>query len=279
MSRLGQDIRYALRQLNRSRGFAVVAILTLALGIGANTAIFSVIDSILLEPLPFPHQDRLVQLIANPNTSPAPKGWIREYQVRSHALASVSGYSMNTEFNLTGIGNAARAFGSTVSTNIFDTLGVRPALGRFFSTAEAVDGQDRVIVLSNGFWKQQFGADPNVIGRSILLDGVNREIIGVAPPETRFPDFDTQFWIPIAFKAGDMYDPWTEFSYQAIGRLRDGFTPGHAQAELKTLHREMLGMFPWIMPDIWASDLNVPPLLDSVVGDVKPRLLLLSGAV
>jgi predicted permease len=279
MSRLGQDIRYALRQLNRSRSFAVVAILTLALGIGANTAIFSVIDSILLEPLPFPHQDRLVQLIANPNASLAPKGWIREYQVRSHALASVSGYSMNTEFNLTGIGNAARAFGSTVSTNIFDTLGVRPALGRFFSTAEAVDGQDRVIVLSNGFWKQQFGADPNVIGRSILLDGVNREIIGVAPPETHFPDFDTQFWIPIAFKAGDMYDPWTEFSYQAIGRLRDGVTPGQAQAELKTLHREMLGMFPWIMPDIWASDLRVPLLLDSVVGDVKPRLLLLSGAV
>src|SRR5580658_6603547 len=279
MSRLGQDIRYALRQLNRSRGFAVVAILTLALGIGANTAIFSVIDSILLEPLPFPHQDRFVQLIADPNSSNSPKGWIREYQVRSHALAGVSGYSTNTEFNVTGIGNAARAFGSTVSTNLFETLGVRPALGRFFSTAEAVDGQDRVIVLSNGFWKQQFGADPNVIGRSILLDGVNRQIVGVAPPETRFPDADTQFWIPIAFKAGDMYDPWTEFSYQAIGRLRDGFAPSQAQAELQTVHREMLTMFPWIMPDIWASDLRVPRLLDSVVGDVRPRLLLLSGAV
>jgi predicted permease len=279
MSMLGQDIRYALRQLNRSRAFAAVAILTLALGIGANTAIFSVIDSILLEPLPFPHQDRLVQLIADPNASLAPKGWIREYQVRSHALASVSGYSTNTEFNLTGIGSAARAFGSTVSTNLFETLGVRPALGRFFSSADAVDGQDRVIVLSNGFWKQQFAADPNVIGRTILLDGVNREIVGVAPPETRFPNFDTQFWIPIAFKAGDMYDPWTDFSYQAIGRLRDGFTPGQAQAELKTLHREMIAKFPWIMPDIWASDLRVPPLLESVVGDVRPRLLLLSGAV
>ena len=279
MQGLGRDIRYALRQLNRSRGFAVVAILTLALGIGANTAIFSVIDSILLEPLPFPHQDRLVQLIADPNASVSPKGWIREYQVRSHALASVSGYSLNTEFNVTGVGSAARAFGSTVSTNLFETLGVRPSLGRFFSSADAVAGQDRVIVLSNGFWKQHFGADPNVIGRTILLDGVNREIIGVASPETHFPNFDTQFWIPIAFKAGDMYDPWTDFTYQAIGRLRDGFTPSQAQAELQTLHREMLTKFPWIMPDDWAKDLRATPLLDSVVGDVRPRLLLLSGAV
>lgn len=279
MGTLSQDIRYALRQLNRSRGFAAVAILTLALGIGANTAIFSVIDSILLEPLPFPHQDRLVQVIADPNASNSPKGWIREYQNRTHALATVSGYSMDKEFNVTGIGNAARAFGSTVSTNLFETLGVRPALGRFFSSSDGIAGQDRVIVLSNGFWRQQFGGDPNVIGRTILLDGVNREIIGVAPPETRFPDFDAQFWVPIAFKAGDMYDPWTEFDYQAIGRLRDGYTPSQAQAELQTVHRQMLAMFPWIMPDDWAKDIHVTRLLDSVVGDVKPRLLLLSGAV
>src|ERR1700689_3884229 len=128
MQALGQDIRYALRQLNRSRGFAVVAILTLALGIGANTAIFSVIDSILLEPLPFPHQDRLVQLRADANGGNYPKGWIRQYQLQSRGLASVSGYSLNTEFNVTGSGNSARAFGSTVSTNLFETLGVRPVL-------------------------------------------------------------------------------------------------------------------------------------------------------
>src|SRR5580698_11359099 len=112
MSRLGQDIRYALRQLNRSRGFAVVAILTLALGIGANTAIFSVIDSILLEPLPFPHQDRLVQIKADDTatSSDYPKGWIREYQRRASTLSSVSAYTLDTEFNVTGIGSSARAF-------------------------------------------------------------------------------------------------------------------------------------------------------------------------
>jgi predicted permease len=279
MRELWQDIRYALRQLNRSRGFAVVAILTLALGIGANTAIFSVIDSILLEPLPFPHQDRLVQLMADAGSSNYPKGWIREYQRRAHTLAGVSGYTLESEFNVAGSGLSERAFGSTVSTNLFETLGVRPALGRFFSSAEESSGQDRVVVLSDGFWRQKFGADRSVVGRTILLDGVNREIIGVAPPQTHFPDFDTQFWIPIDFKAGDPIDAWASFSYQAIGRLRDGVPPEQAQAELRSMHREMLTLFPWRMPDSWASGVVVTPLLNFLVGDSRPQLLLLFGAV
>jgi predicted permease len=279
MQNLGKDIRYALRQLNHSRGFAVVAILTLALGIGANTAIFSVIDSILLEPLPFPHQDRLMQLAAGTDYYNYPKGWIREYQRRSHTLAGVSGYSLNAEYNVTGGGTTGRAFGSTVSTNLFETLGVRPSLGRFFSSAEESTGQDRVVVVSYGFWQQQFGGDPNIVGRTMMLDGVNREIIGVAPPQIHFPDFETQFWIPIAFRPGDQIDPWAIFGYQAIGRLRDGVLPNQAQAELRSLHREMLTLFPWRMPDNWAAEVTVAPLLKSIVGDVRPRLLLLSGAV
>jgi predicted permease len=286
MGRLWQDIRYAFRQLNRSRGFAVVAILTLALGIGANTAIFSVIDSVLLEPLPFPHQDRLVKINsrddnsgANTNNYTYPKGWIRAYQQRSRTLASISGYALNTEYNVTGGGAADRAFGSAVSVNLFDTLEVRPALGRFFVPEEENFGQDRVVVLSNGFWRQQFGADPGVIGHTMLLDGVSRQIIGVAPADTHFPDFDTRFWIPISFRAGDPYDPWVSFTYNAIGRLRDGVPPARAQAELNSLHREMLTLFPWRMPDSWAGTMLVTPLLNSIVGDVRPRLLLLSGAV
>jgi predicted permease len=285
MQVLWQDIRYALRQLNRSRGFAVVAILTLALGIGANTAIFSVIDSILLEPLPFPHQDRLVQLIAGTDHSTGteyynyPKGWIREYQRRAQSFSAISGYTLNAEYNVNGGGASDRAFGSTVSTNLFETLGVHPAFGRFFSPAEEAVGQDRVIVLSYGFWRQQFGGDPNVVGRTMLLDGVNREIIGVAPPQTHFPDFETQFWIPIAFRPGDAIDPWAVFDYRAIGRLRDGIAASQAQAEIRSLHREMLTLFPWRMPDNWADNGIVTLLLNSIVGDVRPRLLLLSGAV
>ena len=113
----------------------------------------------------------------------------------------------------------------------------------------------------------------------MMLDGVNREIIGVAPPQIRFPDFETQFWIPISFNPGNPYDPWAPMDYLAIGRLRDGVTPNQAQAELRALHREMLALFPWRMPDNWAADVVVSPLLKSIVGDVRPRLLLLSGAV
>ena len=278
MGNLGQDIRFALRQLNRSRGFAAIAILTLALGIGANTAIFSVIDSILLEPLPFPQQDRLVQLKDSSGTN-YPKGWIRAYQQRVRSLSSTSAYTLNSEFNLTGVTSSARAFGSSVSANLFTTLGVKPQLGRFFDSAEESVGQDRVIVLSDGFWRQQFAADPNVVGRTILLDGINRQIIGVAPPQTRFPDFDTQFWIPIAYKAGNPVDAWASFSYQAIARLKDGVAPSQAQAELRSLHGQMLTLFPWIMPDSWANAVAVTPLLNSVVGEIRPRLLLLLGAV
>ena len=285
MNRLQQDIRYALRQLIHNKGFATVAILTLALGIGANTAIFSVIDSILLEPLPFPHQDALVKLSSrddhggNTDYYTYPKGWIRAYQQRSKTLSGISGYTINTEYNVTGGGSADRALGSAVSVNLFDTLGVRPALGRFFAPEEENSGQDGVIVLSYGFWQQQFGADPSAIGRTMLLDGVSRQIIGVAPPQTSFPSPETRFWIPISFRAGDPYDPWVSFIYNAIGRLRDGVPPDRAAAELNSLHREMLTLFPWRMPDSWAGNERVTPLLNSIVGDVRPRLLLLSGAV
>ena len=279
MNKFKQDIRYALRQLLSNKGFAAVAILTLALGIGANTAIFSVIDSILLEPLPFPHQDRLMQLSAGTDYYNYPKGWIREYQRRAHTFASISGYSQNIEYNVTGGGTTGRAFGSTINANLFDTLGVRPAMGRFFAPDEESQGQDRVVVLTYGFWKEQFGGDKNIVGRTMMLDGVNREIVGVAPAQVRFPDFETQFWIPVSFNPGNQFDPWAPMDYLAIGRLRDGVTPNQAQAELRSLHREMLALFPWRMPDNWAADVAVTPLLKSIVGDVRPRLLLLSGAV
>jgi predicted permease len=279
VGRLIQDIRYAIRQLKRSPGFAVVATLTLALGIGANTAIFSVIDSVLLEPLPYPHADRLVQLKGGATTYPYPKGWIREYARRVQSFASVSAYSPNEEHTVEAGGASDRVFGSLVSVNLFNTLAARPYLGSFFTSGQEQFGSDHVIVLSYGFWQQHFGGDRGVIDRTLLLDGVNRQIIGVAPPEVHFPDYDTQFWIPIAFNPGDPYDAWNYFNYQAIARLKDGASPQQAQAEIATLHRTMLTLFPWKMPDNWAGDVSVVPLLQSIVGEARPRLLLLLGAV
>ena len=279
MKRFLQDLRYALRQLRRSPGFAGVAILTLALGIGANTAIFSVLDSILLQPLPFPHASRLVQIDPQTDYLSFPKGWVREYQRRATTFSFISGYTLNTEYNVTGGSVSDRAFGSTVSTNLFDTLSVRPSLGRSFSSAEEEAGQDRVVILSHAYWQQRFGGDGNVLGKKILIDGVDREIIGVAPAGIAFPDATTQFWIPISFKPSDAYDPWAVFGFRALGRLKDGVALGHAQAELRSFHRQMLTLFPWRMPDNWAANVSVASLIDSVVGDMRPKLLLLLGAV
>lgn len=280
MKRFVQDLHYAFRQLRRNPGYAVVAILTLALGIGANTAIFSVLDSILLQPLPFPHASRLVQIDAQSGFSSFPKGWIREYQRRATTFASISGYTLNTEYNVTNGGDASdRAFGSSVSTNLFDTLAIRPALGRFFSAPEEETGRDRVVVLSHGYWQQHFGSDPGVLGKKILIDGASREIVGVAPAGISFPDATTQFWIPISFKPGDAYDPWAVFGFRAIGRLKDGVSASLAQAELHSLHRQMLTLFPWRMPDSWAAGVTVGSLLDSVVGNMRPKLLLIVGTV
>ncbi len=277
-----QDLHYALRQLVRNPGFAAVAILTLALGIGANTAIFSVVDSILLQPLPFPEAGKLMELVDTRDGQADynyPKGWIREYQRRATSFSSISAYTLNAEYNVAGAGASDRAFGSSVSTNLFDTLGVHPALGRFFSQPEEQPGEDRVVVLSHGYWQQHFGGDPNVIGRAILLDGIDRQIIGVAPKGIQFPDSETQFWTPITFKAGEIHDLWADFGFRSIGRIKDGVQPRLAEAELRSFHTQMLTLFPWIMPDSWAANVSAVPMLQAVVGDIRPKLLLLLGAV
>lgn len=268
------DLRFALRQLKRSPGFALTAVLTLALGIGANTAIFSLVDSIMLQPLPYSHPGQLVRI-----SGFFPKGWIRELQNRSQLFTAISAYDRDMESNVTGTGTAERVFGTGVTVNAFDTLGLHPALGTFFSPDEAVAGQDLVVVLNYGYWRQHFGANPDVVGKTIRIDGISRRIIGVMPAGVRFPYSDTQFVIPISFKGGDPKDPWNYFELRALGRLKDGVTPAQALAELRHLRPFLLPLFPWTMPDSWEADTTVVPLLDSVVGDTRPRLLLLFGAV
>ncbi|MBV8632645.1 MAG: ABC transporter permease, partial [Silvibacterium sp.] len=169
--------------------------------------------------------------------------------------------------------------GTAVTVNIFDTLGIHPALGALFTPENAVDGQDRVVVLTYGYWRQRFAGNPGVIGETVRIDGVSRRIIGVMPPGIHFPYADTQFVVPIAFKGGDAIDPWKSFVYCAIGRLKDGVSPASAQAELRRLRAPLVKLFPWTMPDEWEANTTVVPLLDSVVGDTRPKLLLLFGAV
>ena len=164
-------------------------------------------------------------------------------------------------------------------TNAFDTLEIHPALGSFFTRDQGVAGRDSVVVLSYGYWQQRFGGNPDAVGQSIRIDGISRRIVGVMPAGVRFPYSDTQFVIPVAFKGGDPLAPWRTFDLRIFGRLKDGVSPAQAQAELHRLHAGLLPLFPWRMPDTWAADLTVVPLLESEVGAMRPRLLLLFGAV
>ncbi len=273
-----RDVRFALRQMRKAPGFTLTAVLTLALGIGANAVIYTLVDSILLRPLPYAQQDRLMRITGT--TSPAfPKGWIRELGKNSKGFSAVAGYGGDVESNVSEGGTPERVFGSSVTVNALDTLGIHPAAGDFFTPEDAIAGQDRDVVLSYGYWRQHFAAMPSAVGRSVRIDGVERRIIGVMPAGVHFPYADTQFLIPVSYRAGDALDPWTGFDLHAFGRLADGVTPAQSQAELRRL-RNMLGqMFPWRMPDVWASDMTVVPLLEAQTGAMRPRLLLLFGAV
>ena len=279
------DLKYAVRQLRKSPGFTLTAVLTLALGIGANTAIFTLIDSILLRPLPYPAQDRLMSIGYessagfDPSWSPFPKGWIRALGEHSDAFTAVSGFGSDAESNVGDANSSDRVFGAAVMANALDTLAVPPALGRFFSADDAIAGHDPVVVISYGYWRQHFAGSPAAIGQSIRIDGVNRRVVGVLPAGVRFPYAETQFVTPVTFKGGDAVDPWANFDLRAFGRLKAGVSPAQAQGELRRLHRAMLPLFPWRMPDSWAANMTVIPLLESQVGAMRPRLMLLFGAV
>jgi predicted permease len=272
------DVRYALRQMRRAPGFTITAVLTLALGIGANAVIYTLVDSILLRPLPYAHQDRLVR-IAGTNSPVFPKGWIRELGLHATALKAVAGYGADAESNVSDSDVPDRVFGSSVTVNAFDALGIHPAVGNFFSIGDAVAGEDHDVVLSHDYWQERMGGDASAVGRQMQVDGVSRRIIGVMPAGVHFPYADTQFVIPVSYRGGDVFDPWSNFDLRAFGRLADGATPAQAQAELRRLHAVMLPVFPFRMPDIWASDMTAVPLLESQTGSMRPRLLLLFGAV
>ncbi|HEV2278633.1 MAG TPA: ABC transporter permease [Acidobacteriaceae bacterium] len=276
------DFKFAVRQLRKSPGFALTAVLTLALGIGANTAIFTLIDSIMLRPLPFPQQDRLMRINYGGGDATAaffPKGWLRALGEHSRSFSGISGFGPNAESNVGDANSSTRVFGAAVMVNALEVAGVQPAVGSFFKPEDASASHDPVVVLSYGYWREHFAADPGVIGQTLRVDGIRRRVVGVMPAGVRFPYADTQFLIPVTFKGGDAYDPWVDFDLRGFGRLNAGVTPAQAQAEVRRLQKLLLPSFPWIMPDIWARDMTVVPLLDAEVGAMRPRLLLLFAAV
>jgi predicted permease len=268
-----QDIRFALRIFRKSPGFAAVVILTLALGIGANTAIFSLVNGILLVSLPYPAPHQLVSI-----TGTYPKGGIAAMREQVHSM-DVASYYEGHEFNLTGYGEPIRLTGTLVSAELFSVLGARAELGRTFNHGEDLAGQDNYVILSHTLWQQRFGGDKAIVGRSIELGGIGRQIIGVMPSDFRFPSTKTQAWIPLHNDPRNAILYWADDFMPAFGRLRPGFTMDQARAEIRLFQSHVGALFPWPMPPDWNADVNVIPLQSGMVADVRLRLLMLLGAV
>jgi predicted permease len=279
---LVQDVHYGLRQLRRSPGFTVVVVLTLGLGIGADTAMFSLVDHVLLQPLPFAQPDRLVAI-----TDWYAQGALVAMRTNLHSM-DVAAYWEGQELNLIGLGEPVRLYGTAVSGNLFSLLGVRPEIGRTFSADEDEPGKDNVVILSHALWLQRFGGDPNVIGRWITLEGQGRQTVGVMPAGFQIASTmhatpmrraaPVQFWIPLHLDPRAVGAYWGGNFMPVIGRLRPGVTLEQAYSELLAYIPRMRGMFPWKMPNsLWASS-TVIPLQEGLVGGVSTKLLLLFGA-
>ncbi len=282
MDSLAQDIRYALRRLRSAPGFTAVATLTLALGTGANSAIYSVIHSVLLAPLPYADAGRVVGL-AN-RRSGQDIAWISEPELMDFRrdVASFSGVAAYDaeEANLTGTGGPERVGIARATANLFSVLGVRPVAGRPFSAAEDVPGHDDVALLSYGLWQRRFGGQP-VVGRVLRVDGRARLVIGVLPPGLRLPtDYraqqPTDVWLPLALQPDSLHGRGSHYLY-ALARLRPGATPRQATAELSVVADRWAAAGLVQRPDDF-RDVAVP-VTDLVLGHVRPILLLLLGAV
>ncbi len=274
-----QDIRFAFRMLRKSPGFTAVAVLTLALGIGANSAIFSLVNGILLRPLPYEQPERLVALTGSSGWDDVfPEGALVAMQAKLRTM-EVAGFSDTDKLNLTGVGEAMRLQGSSVSANLFSLLGARPELGRVFVKGEDQPGRDNLVILSHELWRQKFGGDPKVIGLSVALEGVNRQIVGVMPADFQLASSKSQFWVPLHLDSRNIGAYWGGGFMPVIGRLRPGVTLQQAQAEIRACIPQLRKMFPWRMPDALWADAGVIPLQESLVGNVRAKLVILLSAI
>jgi len=274
-----QDLRYGFRMLLKKPGFTVVAILALALGIGANTAIFSVVNAVLLRPLPFPDPDQLVivwmdnrQMSMNEDIHSYPN--FVDYREQNKVFDRLAAYR-GASLNLTGTGEPERILGAASTASLFEVMKVSPIMGRAFTAEEDEVGHDKVIVLSYGLWQRRFGADKNIIGQNISLNGTQRTVLGVMPQEFRFPSKDTEFLIPLA-PSNDLKEARSAFWLNVIGRLKPGVTVSQAQVEMETIAKRLEQQYPNSNNNF---GVNLEALRDEIIGPVRPALLILLGAV
>ncbi|HWP42569.1 MAG TPA: ABC transporter permease [Blastocatellia bacterium] len=279
LEELGQDLRYGARMLVKNPGFTVVAVIMLALGIGANTAIFSVVNAVLLRPLDYEDPDRLVTVLEN-NWQ---KGWTRfavapgnfaAWREQNQVFEQMAAFT-GSSFTLVGEGEPEQLPGTRASANLFALLGVKPALGRDFLPEEDHPGGERVVIVSHRLWQRRFGADPGLVGKPLTLNGQSYTVVGVMPAGFLFPNPRTELWVPVAFSAGDLGNRGGH-DYVAIARLKPGVTLEQAQTEMSAIAARLEEQYPETNA-AWGA--RVTLLVEEVVGDVRPALLALVCAV
>ena len=278
---LGGDLRLAARSLRRTPGFTAAAVISLALGIGANTAIYSVVDAALLRPLPYRDPDRLVAVYENhvirgsPHNNFAVANYV-DLQTAASSLPELAG-SMPTGRALTGVEIPEQVSGGMVTGNAFTMLGTAAALGRTLLPEDSDPRKPAVVLLSHAFWTRKFGGDPRIVGRSLTLDGRSFEIVGVMPASFRFPLawHEDHYWLPLQWNARDKQER-SNHNLWCVGRLRGGVTAAQAQAEASTVFARLQKDHPQTNDGI---DATVLPLREAISGDARRALLMLLGAV
>jgi putative ABC transport system permease protein len=278
MQTLWQDLRYGARMLMRKPGFTLIAIITLALGIGANAAIFSVVNAVLLRPLPFNEPDRLMMIRETklpqfPEFSVAPGNfldWQKQNTVFERLIAVRS-----AAFNLIGTGEPERLRGMSVTDGFYAMLGAQPQMGRVFLPEEDQPGHNNVVILSYGLWQRRFGADPNILNQAITLDGQSYTVIGVMPSTFYFIDRAVELWTPMAFTAQQAQNHGGHF-LSAIGQLKPGVTLDQARTEMSTIAGRLAAQYPEVNTG-W--NVKIMPLLEFTVRSIKPALMVLLVAV
>ncbi|AGY60600.1 ABC transporter permease [Gloeobacter kilaueensis] len=276
---LQQDLRYGWRMLIKNPGFTAVAVLTLALGIGANTAIFSVVNAVLLRTLPYPEPEQLVQVFESQLQQGLEKGAVSppnylDWRQQNRVFTNIAVYNTD-QFSFKSGSQPERLNGAFISADFFKTLGVRPLLGRDLSPEEEKTGHDRVVLLSYRLWQERFGGNPAVLGRVITLQARPYTVIGVLPPGFAFPRDKTEIWVPLAFGEAKMQERDSHF-LNGIARLKPGISLAQASAQMDVVSAALARQYP-------DSNTNrkalLVPLYEQLVGKIRPALLLLLAAV
>jgi len=281
LEQLGQDVRFGLRMLRKSPGFTTVALITLALGIGANTAIFSVVNGVLLNPLPYSQPDRLVAVYSHDFqftkagvSYPNFLDWERD----NHSFSALAAYAAD-DFSLTGMGEPERIPVERISASFFPSLGVNPVVGRTFEPRDDHAGAEPVVLISGGLWRSKFGSSPEVLGKPLTLNGTAYTVIGVIPSSFRYEGSNFQgadAYVPIGQWNDSTFRDRRAYTAAAVGRLRPGVTVQQAQADMDALGRHLAGEYPDADK---GTGIALVPLKQSIVGDTQPYLLVMLAAV